>query len=473
MPEEKIKTQVAVLGAGPGGYPAAFHAADLGLEVVLIDREANPGGVCLYRGCIPSKSILHAAGSIVAAKEAEELGIRFGKPDIDLDRLRSWKEGVVNDLTGGLGTLTRKRGIRYVRGRGTFVSSNCIQVRSEDGATVAVEYDHAILATGSVPIRPGFIPESERIMYSTNALDLSYLPERMLVLGGGYIGLELGQAYATLGTSVSVVEMKASLLPGVEPKLVRFLSQRIGKQFESVMLKTRVAAVEDAGSEVKVTFESSDGERFDDSYSCVLVAVGRQPSTEGLGLENTRVETDEKGFIRVGAKRFTTDPSILVIGDIAGHPLLAHKATHEGRIAAEVLHTGKPVYDPRAIPAVVFTDPEIAWCGLTEQEARRAGLDVRVGSFPWAASGRAATLDRKDGLTTIIVERDGERVIGMGIVGYGAGELIAEGVLAIEMGAVAEDLALTIHAHPSLSETVMEAAEGLVAGATHFFQRNA
>lgn len=472
MSKDKLSVEVAVVGAGPGGYPAAFHAADLGLDVLLIDKEANPGGVCLYRGCIPSKAILHAADSIQMAREAEPLGIKFAPPEIDLDKLRAWKNKVVSKLTGGLGGLTRTRGIQYLRGTAGFESSSRLTVLTSDGE-VQVDFDRAIIATGSIPMRPGFIPDSPRIMDSTNALALEDIPGTLLVMGGGYIGLELGQAYSVLGSEVSVVEMKASLLPGVEPRLVKPLADRVGRQFRAVMMETRVVEMADDGDCVRVTFEDRRAERTTESYDKVLVAVGRQPVSDGLGLENTSVEIGDDGFIKVDKHRVTTDPKILAVGDIAGQPLLAHKATHEGRTAAETIHGGKAVYAPRAIPAVVFTDPEIAWCGLTEEEARRRGLDIKVGSFPWAASGRAATLDRSDGLTTIVADRKTQRVIGMGVVGPNAGELIGEGVLAIEMGAVAEDIAMSIHAHPSLSETVMEAAEDLISGATHFFQRNA
>lgn len=472
MNNKQIKTSVAVIGAGPGGYPAAFHAADLGMDVVLIDKQPNPGGVCLYRGCIPSKAILHAAGVIQSAKESEPLGIKFGPPEIDLPKLRKWKQSVVDKLTNGLGSLTKQRKIQYIQGTAQFTSSSSLKVDTGNGEQVEITFDHAIIATGSIPVRPKFIPESSLIMDSTNALELECIPERLLVMGGGYIGLELGQAYAILGSEVSIVEMNARLLPGIEANLVKPLANRIKKQFSHIMLNTRVVEMKELDSAIEVTFEDQKSEQFTEKYDRVLVAVGRRPVTEGLGLENTQVQVNDRGFIKVDEKRFTTDPDILAIGDIAGDPLLAHKATHEGRIAAETLHDGKTVYEPRTIPAVVYTDPEIAWCGITESEAGKQGFSVKVGSFPWAASGRAATLDRSDGLTTIIADEESGRILGMGLVGEQAGELIGEGVLAIEMGAVAEDLAMTVHAHPSLSETVMEAAESVMGGSTHFFQRN-
>jgi dihydrolipoamide dehydrogenase len=465
------EAQLVVIGAGPGGYPAAFHAADLGLKVVLIDRDENPGGVCLYRGCIPSKALLHAAQIIQHAREAETIGIRFGTPDVDFDRIREWRDQVVTKLTSGLGQLTRQRGIEFIQGSAQFRDPHSVAVTGPDGQETIVQFEHAILATGSVPAIPRFVPESPRIMDSTKALEIAEIPESLLVLGGGYIGLELGQVYAAFGTQVSVVEMQASLLPQVDPDLVKPLASRLQQEFHQILLNTRVTAMRDTDNAVEVDLASSDGQTVTETYGRVLVAVGRRPVTAGLGLEHTAVETDDKGFIKVDEHRRTADPAIYAIGDIAGQPMLAHKATHEGRSAVEAIQGGKAVYDPQAIPAVVFTDPEIAWAGLSEDEARRQGFNVRVGSFPWQASGRAATLDRTEGLTKVIADADDGRVLGIGIAGYSAGELIGEAVLAIEMGAVAEDLALTVHAHPSLSETIMEAAERVLGQSTHFFQR--
>jgi dihydrolipoamide dehydrogenase len=465
------ETQLAVIGAGPGGYPAAFHAADLGMKVILIDRDENPGGVCLYRGCIPSKALLHAAQIIQHAREAEDIGIRFAAPEIDFDRIREWRDQVVGKLTGGLGQLTKQRGIQFIRGTAQFRDAHSLTVAGTDGEESIVQFEHAILATGSVPAIPRFIPESPRIMDSTAALEIAEIPERLLVLGGGYIGLELGQVYAAFGTAVSVVEMQTALLPQVDPDLVKPLASRLKHEFHEIMLNTRVTAMRDTGSEVEVDLEASDGTTRTETYGRVLVAVGRRPVTSGLGLENTQVKVDDKGFVTVDEHRRTTEPTIYAIGDIAGQPMLAHKATHEGRSAVESIHGEKAIYDPRAIPAVVFTDPEIAWAGLSEDEARRAGFDVRIGAFPWQASGRAATLDRSEGLTKIIADAEDGRVLGIGIAGPSAGELIGEAVLAIEMGAVAEDLALTIHAHPSLSETIMEAAERVLGQSIHYFQR--
>lgn len=468
---EQLSTFLAVIGAGPGGYPAAFHAADLGMDVVLVERDPNPGGVCLYRGCIPSKAILHAAGIIAAAREADAIGISFGEPRVDLGRLREWKQSVVDKLTGGLGSLTRQRGITYVQGDARFIDSRTIGISTPGGERRTVRFEHAVLAAGSTPARPSMVPDSPRIMDSTGALVLDDVPGSLLVMGGGYIGLELGQAYAALGVRVTVIEMMSGLLPGLDRDLVKPLQKRITDQFEEVLPGSRVVGMSDNGRHVEVSYETPEGDTHKKNFDKVLVAVGRRPVTDGLGLENTKVELTDEGFVKVDEQRRTTDAAIMAVGDIAGEPMLAHKATHEGRSTVEALHDGKTVYAPLAIPAVVFTDPEIAWCGLTEDEATRQGLNVRTGTFPWLASGRAATLDRTEGLTKIVADADSGRVLGVGVSGHGAGELIGEGVLAIEMGAVAEDLALTIHAHPSLSETLMEAAEQVMGQSTHYFQR--
>ena len=471
MSEQTEASRLVVIGGGPGGYPAAFHAADLGMSVTLIERDPDPGGVCLYRGCIPSKALLHAASIVQAAREAEHIGITFAPPEMNMDRLREWKQGLVAKLTSGLGQLCRARGVTFVQGQARLSSAHSLVVELADGGRQSLEFEHAILATGSEPIRLPFVPESPRVMDSTGALVLEDVPGTLLVMGGGYIGLELGQVYAAFGTRVTVVELQASLLPGVDPDLVKPLARRVDEQFDAVMLNTRVTGMAEASGGISVAFEVRDGKAFDRVYDKVLVAVGRRPVTDGLGLEHTAVEVGPDGFIRVDGQRFTPERSIQAIGDVTGQPMLAHKATHEGRCAVEALSSGTTVYEPAAIPAVVFTDPEIAWCGLTEDEARREGMNVRTGTFPWTASGRAATLARTDGVTKIVAEARSGRLIGVGVAGHGAGELIGEGVLAMEMGAVAEDLAMTIHAHPSLSETVMEAAERVLGQSTHFFQR--
>ena len=461
------KTQLVIVGAGPGGYAAAFHAADLGLDVALVDPEANPGGVCLYRGCIPSKALLHAASVIHDARAAAELGLHFGDPAIDIGKLRAWKNGVVAKLTGGLGQLTRQRKVRYVQGRARLLDASTLEIEGAPDGTRRLAFGHAILATGSRPFELAGFPRSPRVLDSTSALDLGDVSGRMLVVGGGYIGLELGSVYAALGCRVTVVEMLPGLLPGVDRDLVRPLAKRLEVDLECVRLETRVAEVEERGAGLSVRF---DGQAEAETFDRVLVAVGRGPNSERLGLEATRVRVDERGFVLVDAQLRTEEPTISAIGDLVGQPMLAHKASHEGRTAVEAIAGHKVAFEPAAIPAVVFTDPEIAWCGWTEDEAKARGRAVEVARFPWAASGRALTLGRDDGLTKLVLEPGTGRVLGVGIVGPGAGELIAEGVLAVEMGATARDLALTIHPHPTLSETVMEAAEVFFGQSTHVFR---
>lgn len=464
------KTQVVVLGGGPGGYAAAFRAADLGLNVTLVEKRINPGGVCLFEGCIPSKALLHAAELINETRHASAWGLEFGEPKIDLNKLRSWKEKVVKQLTGGLGQLSKARKIQYIQGTGTLIDSQHLDVKTDTGGTRTLEFEHLILATGSTPIALPFLPKSPRIMDSTDALNLEEVPERLLVLGGGYIGLEMATVYAGLGSQVTVVEMLDSLLAGADADLVKPVHKRLEKQLAAILLKTKVTQAEDLGSELRVSFEAADGSTFEQNFDKMLVSVGRRPNTRGIGLENTGLELDAQGFVPVDAQRRTKQPSLFAIGDIAGQPMLAHKASHEGLVAAETIAGHKVAFEPYAIPAVVFTDPELAWCGLTEREAKAQGREVKVLKFPWAASGRALTLDRTEGLTKIIADAETERVLGVGIVGKGAGELIAEGTLAVEMAAVASDLALTIHAHPTLSETVMESAEMFAGMSTHIYK---
>lgn len=464
------KTQVAVLGGGPGGYAAAFKAADLGLEVALIDMAENPGGVCLYRGCIPSKALLHVSKLISEAREAVKWGITYPEPEIDLEKLRAWKEKVVQKLTGGVGQLSKLRKVNYIRGRGRFEDAHTLRIETDKGEQ-QLQFEHAILATGSQPVTiPGLFPESDRVMDSTGALDLPDIPDKLLVVGGGYIGLELGQVYRTLGSDVSVVEMMPNLLPGADPDLVKILSKRVSEQFTDVMLQSKVVEMKEQKNGMKVTISPEEGDAFSKIYDKVLVSVGRKPVTDGLGLENTGIELTDRGFVQVDGKRQTTESSIFAIGDIAGEPMLAHKATHEGIVAAEAIAGEKVVFQPYAIPAVVFTDPEVAWCGLTEHEAKEQDISYEVAKFPWGASGRATTLDRNDGLTKLLVDPESERILGVGIVGVGAGEMIAEGVLAIEMAATVTDLKLTIHQHPTLSETVMEAAELYFGPSTHVYR---
>ena len=460
-------TQLVVIGAGPGGYAAAFYAADLGMDVTLIDREVNPGGVCVYRGCIPSKALLHVAKLVDEAAHAKAWGVEFGAPRVNLDKLRAFKDKVVGRLTGGTGQLVKARKIKYLRGTATLTGPTSLDVAMVDGGSDSIVFQHAIVAVGSHPAKvPGLSLDSPRVMDSTTALDLPDIPGSLLVVGGGYIGLELGSVYAALGTKVTVVEMTPGLLPGADRDLVDVLAKRIDTAFESVRLSSKVMGMSEQKKGLKVTFEDHAGATTDRVFDKVLVSVGRKPN-QMPGLDTTKVELDARGFIKVNGRRQTAEPTIYAIGDVAGDPMLAHKASHEGRVAVEAIHGDDVVFEPAAIPAVVFTDPELAWTGLSETEATRDGRKVEVVKFPWAASGRSLTLDRTDGLTKLVVEPGSERVLGVGIVGPGAGELIAEGTLAIEMGAVVSDLKLTIHAHPTLSETLMESAEAFFGHATH------
>ncbi len=471
MAEETRTTQVAVIGAGPGGYAAAFLAADLGLSVTLVDPDSNPGGVCLYRGCIPSKTLLHAARLIAEAAEARRWGITYGTPQIDLEKVRSWKQSVVKSLTDGLGQLSRQRKIRWIQGRARFADERTLAVERTDGSRERITFEHAIVASGSCPSRlPGIEIESARVIDSTAALDLENIPRSLLVVGGGYIGLELGTVYATLGTRVTVVEMTPTLLPGVDADLVSVLHKKLVSVFESIFLETTVSRMTEVQDGVKVLLRGKERGEMETVFEKVLVSVGRKPNTDGLGLETTGVEISKRGFIAVDATCRTNVRSIFAVGDVVGQPMLAHKASHEGRVAAEAIAGRPAVFEPRAIPAVVFTDPEIAWCGLTEREAREKNRSVTVARFPWAASGKARTLGRSDGFTKLVIDPVSEHVLGVGIVGPGAGELIAEGVLAVEMGATARDVALTIHPHPTLSETMMEAAEVFFGQSTHVFR---
>lgn len=466
-----VDTQVAVIGAGPGGYAAAFLAADLGLQVALIDPEPNPGGVCLYRGCIPSKALLHVAAQIMESRTAKDRGVDFGNPKIHLHRLNEWKKGVVAKLTGGLGQLAKQRRIRYLQGTAAFSSHRTLELKQAGGSIKNLSFEHAVIATGSqARTLPGGATEIDFVMDSSEALEVKSVPQKLLVIGGGYIGLEIGTVYAALGSSVTLVEMTQGLLPGVDRDLVRVLQKRLEGLFETLLLGTTVKEMKARKNGIRIVLEGPDGERQTRIFERALAAVGRSPRTSGLGLENTGVEMDKRGFIRVDAEQRTSDPSIFAVGDVAGEPMLAHKATHEGRTAAEVIAGRKAAFEPAAIPAVVFTDPEIAWAGLTESEAKSRGIDYAVSRFPWGASGRAATLGRSDGLTKLVVDPRSERILGVGIAGVGAGELIAEGVLAIEMGTNATDIGLSIHPHPTLSETIMEAAEGLHGTATSYFQ---
>jgi dihydrolipoamide dehydrogenase len=468
---ETSNLHIAVVGGGPGGYAAAFLAADLGMKVTLIDPELNPGGVCLYRGCIPSKALLHVAKLIDESRHAKNWGIEYGDPKIDLARLRSWKEDVVKKLTGGLGVLSKQRKVQYIQGHAAFEDSNTLRVSKASGGDESLTLDGVVLATGS---RPAIIPslklDDPRVMDSTAALHLNDVPGSLLVIGGGYIGLELGTVYAALGSKVSVVEMLPGLLPGADRDLVLPLYRRVEKTFDSILLNTTVAAMKDESNGIRVSFDGPEVKQGERVFEKVLVSVGRKPNSEIPGLDKTRVQIGSRGFIQVNKQLQTNDPAIYAIGDVVGEPMLAHKAAHEGRTAVEAIAGHQVAFEPSAIPAVVFTDPEIAWCGLTETEAQKENREIKVAKFPWGASGRAMTLDRTEGMTKLILDPQSERVLGVGIVGVGAGELIAEAVLAVEMAALAKDIALSIHPHPTLSETIMESAEVFFGTSTHVYR---
>ena len=456
-----------ILGGGPGGYAAAFLAADKGMQVTLVDEEKQLGGVCLIRGCIPSKTLLHLAKLISEVKHAGELGLQYGKPTIDLAKIRDWKEKVTGNLTGGLAQLCKQRGIQRIQGRAIFESSGSVRVEGHG----AVSFDRALIAVGSRPIIPKDLADvGPRLMDSTGALDLEDIPERLLVIGGGYIGLEMGTVYAALGSKVTVVEMTDGLLQGADRDLVRILQVRLKKEFEAIHLNTRVTSIKDAGDHLKVVLQGAN-DREELAFDRVLVSVGRQPNTSNLGLENTRVELDDRGFVKADLKGQTADPSILAIGDVVGGAMLAHKASHEAKRAVDGLLGDSSAQDSLVIPAVVFTDPEIAWCGLTELEAKQKDIEIAIAKFPWGASGRAGTLGRNDGATKLIIDPKTDRILGVGMVGVGVGDLISEAALAIRLKATAHDLAETVHPHPTLSETLMEAAEVYLGRSTHQYKK--
>ncbi|WP_153555663.1 dihydrolipoyl dehydrogenase [Roseimaritima sediminicola] len=472
-----MHTPLVVLGGGPGGYAAAFLAADEGLDVTIVEAEPRLGGTCLLRGCIPSKALLHVARVIGEVDELrEDWGVSYDdRPRIDVDAVRARKDKVIDNLTGGLGNLAKRRGVTVIRARGSFIDSTTMKLEGDDPSIPddgQLTFDHCILATGSVPaMPPAFDIGSDKVMDSTGALALADIPENLLVIGGGYIGLEMGSVYAGLGSKVTVVELAEGLLPGADRDLVKPLAKRIEKLLEGrVYLNTKVGSIAEAeDGRIEVTFEGP-GRFGHERFDRVLVSIGRRPVTKGLGLENTQVVVNQRGFVECDAQQRTADPHILAIGDVAGDPMLAHKATHEGRVAAEVV-AGKPAaFDKAAIPAVVFTDPEIAWAGLTQEEARREGRNVDVAIYPWAASGRAQALGRTEGLTKWLIDPETQRVLGCGIVGVGAGELIAEAALAIEMGCEAGDISETVHAHPTMSETLMNSAEVFFGTATEIYK---
>jgi dihydrolipoamide dehydrogenase len=469
-----MHSQLVVLGGGPGGYAAAFLAADLGMQVTIVERDQRLGGVCLLRGCIPSKALLHVAKVIGESKEVSEWGLEFARPKVNIDAMRARKDKVISTLTGGLAQLAKRRKVQVIHARAWFENSTTLRLERQDepGKTEQLTFDHCILATGSRPVKiPIFDLPTPRVMDSTGALDLADVPESLLVVGGGYIGLEMGTVYAELGSKVTVVELTDGLLPGADRDLVKPLHNRLEKLYSSILLNTKVVGLADKGDSIEVKLQNADGshERVE-KFSRVLISVGRRPNSDGIGLENTKIKLDKRGFVETDERQCTADENILAIGDVAGEPMLAHKAAHQGKVAVEALHGEPAVFEPRAIPAVVFTDPEIAWAGLTEEQAKREGREIETIRYPWAASGRAVSLGRTEGLTKLLIDPDSERILGVGIVGTGAGELIAEGVLAIEMGCTARDVGESIHPHPTLSETVAFAAEAFLGSATEIYR---
>lgn len=453
----EIKTQLVVLGAGPGGYSAAFRAADLGIEAVLVDARETLGGVCLNVGCIPSKALLHVAKVIKEARHLEHHGVSFGEPTFDLDKIRAYKDGVVSQLTKGLSGMTKMRKVKHVVGYGKFTGSNTLEVQGKDGKTT-IHFENAIIAAGSEPISLPFIPKDERVIDSTGALEMKDIPEKMLVLGGGIIGLEMGTVYQALGAKIDVVEFLDQLIPAADKDIIKVFTKSYKDRF-NIMLETKVTAVEAKDDGLYVTFEGKQAPAEPVRYDKVLVAVGRKPNGKLLDAEKAGVAVDERGFIAVDKQMRTNVPHIFAIGDLVGQPMLAHKAVHEGHVAAEVIAGKKHYFDPRCIPSVAYTEPEVAWVGLTEKEAKDKGVNYETAVFPWAASGRAIASDATEGMTKLIFDKDSGRVIGGAMVGTNAGEMLGEIGLAIEMGADAEDVALTIHAHPTLNESIGLAAE--------------
>jgi dihydrolipoamide dehydrogenase len=472
MGELVQETEVLVIGSGPGGYAAAFRAADLGLEVTMADMEPRPGGECLFRGCIPSKTLLYLAELINDARRAEGMGINFGEPQIDRKAVRSWKDRVIDQLADGLVTLSNKRGVQLLQGRAVFEGSDT--VRLHDSEVSHIKFRHAILATGSypTPFLDATLEEGGRVMSSTGALLLPDIPESLLILGGGYIALELGMVYASLGSRVTVAVRGDRLLRGADPDLAVPLIRRVQEMFEAILFNTTVSSLKERDKGVDVTLEG-EVDKPRKTFDRVLVAIGRKPRSQGIGLESTKVKVNEQGFVVVDEQRRTADERIFAIGDVVGGPLLAHKAFREGKVAAEVIAGEPSAFDVRAIPAVVYTDPQVAWCGLTEEQARKENVPVKVERFPWKFSSRATTLDAADGLTKMITDPETGRILGLGITGRAAEGMISEGVLAIEMGALAEDIALSIHPHPTLSETVGEAADIFLGSVTHMLPKKA
>lgn len=466
----KMEADIVVLGAGPGGYAAAFAAATAGRKVLLIERDPRLGGVCLNRGCIPSKALLHATGLLSEVKVSGHYGIDFGEPKINLEKLRSWKESILSKLSDGIRGLAKRRNVEVIQGRGHFQGGNILRLETEEGQKF-IHYKKLILAVGSSPALPAvFDLGNKRIMTSTEALELEEIPETLLVVGGGYIGMELGTVYSELGSKVTVVEAMDTILAGADQDLARPVQDYAKKNFKEVRVKAKVLKMATQGKQIKVHMEY-EGKKLEELYDRVLVSVGRVPNTDDLGLKSTGVQLDAKGFVKVNSMQQTDDPDIYAIGDVVGGLMLAHKASKEARVAVDRICGGHSVYEDVVIPAVVFTNPEVAWCGLTEAEAAKKSIPVEVVKFPWSASGRAMTLDRTDGLTKLIIEPGTERILGIGMVGVGAGDMIAEGVVAVEMGATARDLAECVHPHPTLSETLQEAAEMFYGHSSHAYSR--
>ncbi len=470
MAEKSSKTQIAIIGAGPGGYAAAFRAADLGMEVALIDPKENPGGVCLYHGCIPTKALLHFADTREDAESAKQMGLKFEDMRVDVDVLRKWKGQVVDQLTRGLGQLTKRRKIRYIRAKAAFSGSHSLELTDADGKKSSLEFSHAIVATGARPKKlPGVAFDHELILDATSALELKEVPEKLLIVGAGYIGLEMGVIYQALGSDVSFVEATPGIMPGADAALVDVIRKERKDLLKGARFNTMVADVKKKKGKLSVELENKDGEKERITADKMLVAIGMQPNSGGIGLDLVNISTVDQGFVRVNEYRQTSQEHIYAIGDLSGEPLLAHKASHEGRVAAEHIAGEKTAYEPKAIPSVVFVG--MAWTGLTEEMARKEGRDIKISSFPWGASGRAATMGVKHGITRLVIDPKTDRVLGAGFAGKNAESLIAEATLAIEMGAVAKDLELTIHPHPTLSETIMEAAEMYYGQATHAMKK--
>ena len=469
--QKKEQHQLVIIGAGPGGYHAAFLAADLGMQVTLVDPEINPGGVCLYRGCIPSKALLHLAKIRAETEEAGQWGMKFNKPSIDIDKVREWKNSVVKKLTGGLGQLAKSRKVNYVRGKAKFIGSSELEVDPHNGESYSIEFKNAIVATGASPISlPGVDMSSDKVMNSEEALNISEVPKSLLVIGGGYIGLEMSSVYKALGSKVTIAEMTSDFLPGIDRELVKTFKKINNNLFKDIFLETKVEALKKDGEKIKAVLNPHEGKKVTKSFDKVLVSIGQKPNTENIGLKNTSIKTDEKRFIKVDEQQRTKEKHIFAIGDVVGGMMLAHKASYEGRVAVEAIDGKKAAFDARAVPAVVYTHPEIAYTGITEDKAKETNKKINVTKFPWSASGRALTMGA-DGLTKLIFEEDSDVLVGAAVVGDNAGELIAELTHAVEMASNAMDLSLTIHPHPTLSETIMEAAEMIYGHATHIHKR--